>query len=619
MQPYIWRATKSYSANEIFKLLQHCAMRLLLKYLGQYKGLLLLALLLAGTSQTFSFLNPYILGSYLIDPFAAKAAYFRQNGLEKDFLRGIGIGMLLLIATGVVGWVTRSYQWYVVNLITRKLGASIYLDVQQHTLRLSYKDFEDIRSGEILSILQKVRLDCESFITKFINVLFTSVIGLGVVIAIAFAISPWLPLVYIIGACMMVIMTQLLSKKVKKIQNDIVNESSSLAGSTTESLQNIELIKSLGLVQQESKRLNDSIFNILANEIKKAKEMRVITLMNGGFIKVLHHSIIFCLMMLIFYDSMTLGQLLMMQIYFYFVFGSLEELSGVLAAYQEADASLFNLKKILNMPVEDYPVNPAVIESLEYIRLEDVSFQHQSSTKPALQNISFEVRRGETIAIVGPSGSGKTTLVKLLVGLYPPTEGTLYYNDLNAIKVDFNGLRKQISLVSQDTQLFSDTIKENLLFVNSAATDAMIMHALNQAACQNLLARTHDGIETKIGEGGLKLSGGERQRLSIARALLRPSRLLIFDEATSSLDSLTEKGISDTIREIGDRHQYITVIVAHRLATVMHADRIHVLEHGKIIESGDHDCLLEQKGLYYAMWRQQVGEMEKNEMANFTH
>ena len=163
-------------------------------------------------------------------------------------------------------------------------------------------------------------------------------------------------------------------------------------------------------------------------------------------------------------------------------------------------------------------------------------------------------------------------------------------------------------MVSQDTQLFSGTIRDNLLFVNPAATDAECLDVLNKAACHTLLARADKGLDTVIGEGGVKVSGGEKQRLSIARALLRHPKLLVFDEATSSLDSLTEEEISVTIRDVSMRKDLIAILIAHRLSTVFHADRIYVLERGQIIESGRHDELLALKGLYYAMWRQQIGE-----------
>jgi ATP-binding cassette subfamily B protein len=245
------------------------------------------------------------------------------------------------------------------------------------------------------------------------------------------------------------------------------------------------------------------------------------------------------------------------------------------------------------------------VETLEF---ENVTFQHRSANRPAVREVNFEMRRGETVAFVGPSGAGKTTFVKLLVGLYPPEYGTIRYNGIPSDQIDPEELRTQIGFVTQDTQLFSGTIRENLLFVRPEATDAECLDVLHRAAADSLLARADKGLDTLIGEGGVKVSGGEKQRLSIARALLRRPKLLVFDEATSSLDSITEEEITRTIRDVGERADVMTILIAHRLSTVMHADRIYVLEKGQIVEQGTHAQLVAQMGLYYALWRQQIGE-----------
>jgi ATP-binding cassette subfamily B protein len=225
-----------------------------------------------------------------------------------------------------------------------------------------------------------------------------------------------------------------------------------------------------------------------------------------------------------------------------------------------------------------------------------------------LSEISFRVARGETIAFVGPSGAGKTSLVKLLVGLYRPRSGHIFYNGTPEDQVAIEDLRERIGFVTQDTQLFSGSIRENLQFVRPDATDEECLEVLRQAAVEGLLLRANHGLDSKIGEGGVKVSGGEKQRLSIARALLRRPQLLVFDEATSSLDSLTEEEISETIRDVAASRDAITILIAHRLSTILHADCIYVLERGRIVESGRHEDLLASKGLYSAMWRQQVGE-----------
>jgi len=257
---------------------------------------------------------------------------------------------------------------------------------------------------------------------------------------------------------------------------------------------------------------------------------------------------------------------------------------------------------------EAQPENPKHLGPIHELRFNNVAFKHHTASVRAIDGISFDVKSGETIAFVGPSGSGKTTLMKLVVGLYRPQQGKILYNGLDETVINFEDLRNQIGFVTQDTQLFSGTIKENLVFVNPDAAHDDLIDVLHKASCYNLLSRAEKGLDTMIGEGGLKLSGGEKQRLSIARALLRRPRLLIFDEATSSLDSITEEEITQTIRDVSSQRNQITILIAHRLSTIMHADRIYVLEKGEVVETGTHESLLEEKGLYYAMWRQQIGE-----------
>jgi ATP-binding cassette subfamily B protein len=331
----------------------------------------------------------------------------------------------------------------------------------------------------------------------------------------------------------------------------------------------------------------------------------------GTFVNFLRQVIMFTLLFLIFRNELTTGELITLQFYSFFIFGPLQEIGNIIITYREAEASLQNFHNLMQKKPEPRPAAPVHLGAVEKLEYNEVLFQHQSAQTPALQHISFAVNKGETIAFVGPSGSGKTTLVKLLVGLYRPQQGSITYNNVKGSDIDFEELRTQIGFVTQDTQLFAGTIRENLLFVNPQATDEEMLDVLKKSASHSLLAKADNGINTIIGEGGVKISGGEKQRLSIARALLRKPRLLIFDEATSALDSITEEEITNTIKEVSKLQEQITILIAHRLSTIMHADRIYVLEQGEIVETGNHDTLLAEKGLYYAMWRQQIGERKK--------
>jgi ATP-binding cassette subfamily B protein len=403
-------------------------------------------------------------------------------------------------------------------------------------------------------------------------------------------------------------LSSVLSKRIKVIQKVIVAETTALAGATTESLRNIELVKSLGLAKQEELRLNATTEKILRLELKKVRYLRSLSFIQGTAVNFLRTCILFLMLYLIFEKQITVGQFFSLLIYSFFIFGPLQELGNVINIYRETEASLANFDAIFRIPIDPRPVDPVPVDDLRTLAFESVRFTHATAAVPALDDVSFEVRRGHTIAFVGPSGAGKTTLVKLLVGLYRPGAGRILYNGIPSERVDLDRFRERIGFVTQDAQLFSGTIRENLLFVRPDATDEQCLAVLRRAAASSLLTRADNGLDTVIGEGGMKISGGEKQRLSIARALLRDPALLVFDEATSSLDSLTEEDISRTMRDVAEGADVITVLIAHRLSTVLHADRIFVLERGRIVEAGHHDELLERTGLYYAMWRQQVGE-----------
>ncbi len=584
-------------------------MKLLLSYLRNYKKYVLLALLLAAVNQCFSLMDPLIAGK-MMDRFGVHISDYR-NDPNKNFAHDIMLLLLASMGVAMVSRIAKNFQDYFVNVVVQRSGAQMYTDGIRHSLELPYQVFEDQRSGETLGKLQKVRTDSEKFITAFISVVFQTLVGLIFVIWYAFTVHWLVAPVFLVTVPLLGIVSSLLSKNIKKISKVILGETTSLAGSTTESLRNIELVKSLGLANQEVGRLNSITGKILKLELKKVRYIRSLSFVQGTTVNFLRTAFLFLLYYLVFKDVITPGKLLTLTFFSFFIFGPLQELGNVIAIYREAQASLANFQTILDTPVEPRPINPTNIGTIEDFRFDNVSFRHQSSAHNAVENISFQVRRGETVAFVGPSGAGKTTLVKLLVGLYIPEQGKILYNGIPGDQINKDELREQIGFVTQDTQLFSGTIRENLLFVNPNATDEQCMDVLMKAACQNLMARAEKGLDSVIGEGGVKVSGGEKQRLSVARALLRQPNLMVFDEATSALDSITEEEITDTIRALSLRKEHITIMIAHRLSTIMHADKIFVLEKGQIIESGSHNDLLESKGLYYAMWRQQIGERKR--------
>lgn len=578
-------------------------MSILYKYLKLQWPILLLALFLAAINQTFSLLDPQITGR-IVDEIIMKKDSLTSDGFLKKALLLVGMS----IGVTFISRVAKNFQDYYTNVIVQKLGAKIFADGLKHSLELPYQVFEDQRSGETLSILQKVRIDTEKLITAFIGILFTSVVGIVFVMIFTISVSLKVALVYVGAIIVIGLISSLLSKKIKVMQKNIIGETTALAGSTTESLRNIELVKSLGLANQEIERLNNTTYKILGLELKKVKYIRSLNFLQGTTVQLTRSTMIIVLLFLIFNNTLSPGQYFTFLFYSFFLFNPLQELGNIILIHREAEVSLDNFKKLMETPIDYKPAKPALLGDLNYFEFNNVSFKHQTANNNALTDVSFRVNKGETIAFVGPSGSGKTTLVKLLVGLYQPAIGNILYDGIDAKEINLDELREKIGFVTQDTQLFSGTIRENMLFVNPNASDEQILEALNKASCQGLLARADNGINSMIGEGGVKVSGGEKQRLSIARALLRDPDLLVFDEATSALDSLTEDDITQTIKKINEEHNCITILIAHRLSTIMHANRIYVLEQGQIVEHGKHDELLNEKGLYYAMWRQQIGE-----------
>jgi ATP-binding cassette subfamily B protein len=603
-------------------------MKILFKYLAPYKWLVGLTILLAAINMGFSLVDPILFGKLVnlanefqqskggAAPMTQQTFFWIYETVERNGKPYMQIGVwwiiIFSITVAMISRIAKNFQDYFLNVVIQKFGAKVFTDGLQHAMKLPYQEFEDQRSGETLSILTKVRTDVEKFMNYCINVLFGILIGISFVfVYAALKISWYVPIAYLVGIALLTVMTNLLSKKIKQIQKTIVGQTTALAGSTTESLRNIELVKSLGLTEQEVSRLNKNTYKILGLELTKVKRIRSISFLQGTLVNTLRQVILFILMWLIFKDQMDAGQLVTMQIFSFFVFGPLQEIGNILLSYREAEASLNNFNNLMMKQPEPTPAQPKHLGEIDKLEFKQVTFKHQTAGQNAITEISFAVQQGETVAFVGPSGSGKTTLMKLLVGLYRPQQGTILYNGIDENSIDFEDLRNQIGFVTQDTQLFSGTIKENLTFVNPAAGDDDLRDVLDKASCQRLLARAEKGLDTMIGEGGLKLSGGEKQRLSIARALLRNPRLLIFDEATSALDSITEEEITSTIREISSAKTQITILIAHRLSTIMHADRIYVLEGGEVVETGTHQQLLEEKGLYFAMWRQQIGERRK--------
>ncbi len=579
-------------------------MKILLLEILKHKGLLTGALVLASINQIFSLLDPQIF-RLIIDNYATQIDVLPS----RDFIVGVG---LLLLATVVVAFISRvakAFQDYYVNVITQRVGNKLYARSVAHAFSLPYAVFEDERSGEILNKLQKARSDSQTLIANAVNILFLSLVGMVFVLAYALYVHPLIGLVYFLIIPTLGLATFVLSRKIKEAQQKIVKETASLSGATTETLRNVELVKSLGLEEQEIDRLNSTNDVILGLELKKVRLVRSLDFIQGTLINALRSGLMLLMLWLIFQGGITLGEFFSLLFYSFVIFTPLIQIGMVASSYQEARASLAQLDDLFRMKPAARPEKAKTLGDIKKIEYQNVSLTYDIDGAEVLRGVSLSVLSGQTIALVGPSGSGKSTMIKLLAGLYDPIKGDIKFNDLSIKELDIDLLRRRIGLVAQETQLFAGTVRDNLLFVKPEATDEDCWRALELAQADKIINKGDLGLDTKIGEGGIKLSGGERQRLAIARALLRDPDLIVFDEATSSLDSITEKAITETIKKIERHHpDLITILVAHRLSTVAHADKIYVFEKGRVIESGNHDELVKSGGLYSALWREQMGE-----------
>lgn len=578
-------------------------MKFILYYLKPYKKLLALALVCATINQVFSLLDPQIF-RIIIDTYISHFSDFGRN----EFIYGVGILLLASMWVAMVSRIAKNIEDYLSNMLTQKIGMTLYQQTLSHLFTLPYKIFEDQQSGQILEKLLKARQNIQTFIANMITIFFTSAVGLVFVIVYASTVHRLIAVMYTLLLPIMWTVMILMSKKIKAAQANIVRESADLSGETTETLRNIALVKSLWLEQQELDRLEDTNVQLLWLEIKKIKLIRILEFFQGTLINFVRVCLLGTMFWLVWKQDISLGQFFSLYFYSFFIFSPLYQFGTVMQNYQEAKASDQLVKELLALGDDDIvKYGKSRLQSIDTVHFDDVSFGYNEN-KEVLQHISWSAEQGQTIAFVWPSGSGKSTIIKLLLGLYHPTKGTISVNGKHLTDYNPEALKQSVWYVSQESQLFAGTIRDNLLFVKPDATDAEMLAVLDSAQIKQLILDNAEWLDTKIGEGWLKLSGGQRQRLAIARALLRKPSLLIFDEATSSLDTLVESEITKTIQEISlEQKEMIIIMIAHRLSTIKHADTIFVLEQGKIIEEGKHEKLTHEKWLYYALWRNQWG------------
>jgi len=380
-----------------------------------------------------------------------------------------------------------------------------------------------------------------------------------------------------------------------------------------DSLLNYETVKYFGNEDYELRRYDDSLRQWETAAVQSQTSLSLLNTGQAAIIALGVTSIMLLAAQGVVNGSMTLGDLVLVNAFLLQLFIPLNFLGIVYSQLKHSIADMQLMFEVLERPPEivDRPGARDLEPGNAGVRFESVSFAYDAA-RPILHDVSFSITPGEKVAVVGPSGAGKSTLARLLFRFYDTPRGRILINGQDISEVTQASLRRAIGIVPQDTVLFNDTLYYNIAYARPDASRDEIEQAARLANIHNFIAGLPEGYDTVVGERGLKLSGGEKQRMAIARAVLKNPPVLVFDEATSSLDSHSEQSILDALREVAEHHT--TLVIAHRLSTIIDADQILVMQGGRIIETGVHQALLEQNGAYARLWRLQQEESRREQI-----
>ena len=577
----------------------------LLKYGRKYRPLIWQATLSSVLNKIFDLAPPALIGTAVDVVVKKEDSLIAQLGVKDIF------GQLVILSLiSFIVWVLESAFQYAYQRLWRNLAQNIQhdlrIDAYSHLQELELAYFEDSSTGGLMSILNDDINQLERFLDGGANEVIQVITTLVIVGSGFFILAPdvaWLamlPIPFIVWSS--VWFQNFLAPRYADVREKV----SLLNGQLANNLSGITTIKSFTAEEYEAKRIErESLAYKTSNE-------RAIAF-SAAFIPLIR-----ILILIGFTATLLLGGLaaasgqLAVGTYSVLVFITqrvlwpLTRLGQTLDLYQRAMASTNRVMNLLDTPIEIHPghISLSVNKVRGELELENVSFAYQNSL-PVIQNLSLKIPAAKTIGIVGSTGSGKSTLVKLLLRLYEAHEGAITLDGVELHQLNLKDLRRAIGLVSQDVFLFHGTVAENIAYGSFDASLPEIIAAAKVAEAEDFINKLPQGYDTIVGERGQKLSGGQRQRISIARAVLKDPPILILDEATSAVDNETEAAIQRSLEKITKNRT--TIAIAHRLSTIRNTDCIYVMERGKLIESGRHEELLEQQGIYAALWRVQSG------------
>ena len=502
----------------------------------------------------------------------------------------------------------RSFGIFLTIYFMAKVGRSLVFRLREmmfkNLLDLPVSFYDKTSSGDIMSrISHNVEL-LSSVAARSLIILIRDTLTIIGLLIWMFYLSWELTLIFLLAAPFIVILVSSLNKKFRSLTHDAQNSVGGIIHVAQEVIQGNKIVKIFKGYEKETFRFENT-----NDENRKAHMNLALTEgINSAVIMLIVGSALSGIILVSTFDfileTITVGSFVSFMFAMFMILGPARGLASINARLQQGIAAGENVFELIDENKEHDKGNINNLNIKNNIVFENVSFIYPNNNTPVIKNISLEITAGKFIALVGMSGCGKSTLVNLIPRLYNPSSGKIKIDNIDTMDLTLNALRKNMSYVGQDTILFNDTVKNNIIYGQNSINESSIISALEKSYSLEFVNEMPDGINTIIGENGVLLSGGQRQRLAIARAFLKDSPVLIFDEATSSLDSVSEKYIQQALDEL--KIGKTTIVIAHRLSTVEKADNIIVMENGSIIESGNHDDLISKKDYYYKLYNSQL-------------
>lgn len=555
------------------------------------------------------------LSSLIITVFGILASfYFRfimddivPNSLRKTLIT-LSIGVIVLY---IFKAILEAFRNHLMLYLSQKLDIPLILGYYQHVLGLPMNFFGTRKVGEIVSRFMDASKIRDAISSATLSIMIDTLMALvgGVVL---FTQNHLLFGIAVIVVALYGIIVFAFNKPVKKINEKQMEDNSQVTSYLVETLNGIETVKAFHAEDKAQAKTDRLFVKLLKSVFKGGMITNAQQTLTGAISTIGGTVILWVGVVSVLNGNMTLGSLLTFNALLAYFLDPVKNLINLQPTMQTAIVAAERLSEILDLELEKTADEHRKLspQSLNYpIKIENLDFRY-GTRKLVLENINMNIGAGEKIALVGESGSGKTTLSKLLMNFYPWEKGEIFIGDYNLKDINLESLRNRIAYISQDIFLFSGTIRENLELGNEDATLEDIIEACRLSKADEFINKLPLRYETMLEENGANLSGGQKQRLAIARALLKKPDILIMDEATSNLDSITEKAIEKTINNLSKN--ITTIIIAHRLSTIMRCDKIFVMEQGKFIEQGTHQELIEQKGRYYNLWKGQIPDNMEN-------